>query len=170
MFQRRLTMKKFACLATLGLIALLVASPAPAAAGSFGIGGIGRIGIGPIGNMNIGRPWALLTDGPYWSRPAFRGDWRQSYSYPNTVYYPQDQAADVVMLRIHVPSDARLWIEGEATSQSGPDRVCVSPSLFPGREYIYHFRVQWDENGKIVERTREVSVHAGDRITVTIDK
>jgi uncharacterized protein (TIGR03000 family) len=71
---------------------------------------------------------------------------------------------------MHVPSDARVWFDGTATSQSGTDRSFVSPSLDPGREYVYHIRVQWDENGKVVERKRDVTVHPGDRINLTIDK
>jgi len=31
-------------------------------------------------------------------------------------------------------------------------------------------RVQWDENGKPVERSRDLKVHAGDHINLTIDK
>src|SRR5262249_61019325 len=39
-------MKKFICLAAFGLVAWFVASPAPAAAGPWGIGGIGIGGVG----------------------------------------------------------------------------------------------------------------------------
>jgi uncharacterized protein (TIGR03000 family) len=191
-------MMKFVSLATLGLVTLFVALPEPAAAGSIGrIGGIGRIGrIGGIGRFGgVGyRGYGLFG----WSRfPRFfhRG-WRAGYYYPDTgvsysypyttyypnseasytswygAYYPQDQADDVntVTIRLHVPSDARVWFAGEATSQRSADRTFVSPSLTPGREYVYHLRVQWAENGKTVERNRDVTVHAGDRIHLNIDK
>ena len=177
-------MKKFVCLAAFGLVAWFVASPAPAAAGSWGIGGIGRIGIGGYTG------WSLRGIGAGWGRyrlydwsvyPRFyRRDWTVGYYYPYTgpsyysytAYYPQEQAVDVntVTLRMHVPSDARVWIEEQATAQSGAERTFVSPSLAPGSEYVYHIRVRWDENGQAVERSREVKVHAGDRINLTINK
>ena len=78
--------------------------------------------------------------------------------------------ANAVTIQMHVPSDARVWIEDAATSQTGVDRTFVSPSLAPGSEYTYHIRVRWDEGSKPVERTRAVAVHAGDRITLNIDK
>jgi uncharacterized protein (TIGR03000 family) len=197
-------MKKFLGLAALGLGALFVALPEPAAARSAGIGGIGRIGgiggIGGIGSWGLrgfGVGWrGYGLSGWYGSPRFFHRDWSAGYYYPVDgapyhdpypayypnggasyhdsygAYYPQDQAADVkaVTIRMHVPSDARVWFEGEATSQSGTDRTFVSPPLAPGREYVYHLRVQWYENGKAVERNRKVRVHAGDRINLTFDR
>lgn len=94
------------------------------------------------------------------------------YYYPYTTYYPQAPAVDVnaVTVRLHVPTDAQVWFEGEATAQTGEDRDFVSPALTPGREYTYHIRVRWQENDKPVERKRDVKVHAGDRINLNIDR
>jgi uncharacterized protein (TIGR03000 family) len=194
-------MTKFVGLAALGLVALFMAPPQPAAARSVGIGGIRGIGgigrIGGIGGIgSIGRPWALIGWRGYgpvgWARyPHVHGVWRANYYYPygggsyypsdpvyvpeaavSYSYYPQEQPQDVntVLIRMRVPGDALVWIEDQATSQRGADRDFLSPSLVPGREYVYHIRVQWDDNGKVVERTRAVTVHAGDRVNLTIDK
>jgi uncharacterized protein (TIGR03000 family) len=164
-------MKKFVALAALVLAALFVAQPAPAAA-----------------QFYIGRPRALIFgwrrfDLSDWSSSPrfFRRPWRTdyyypevepSYYYPPTAYYPQDPAADVnvATIRMHVPSDARVWFDGDATSQTGADRTFASPSLAPGREYVYHIRVQWDEKGQAVERNHDVTVHAGDRINLNRDE
>jgi uncharacterized protein (TIGR03000 family) len=185
-------MKKFIGLASLGLISLFGAWPSEAAAGSFSIGGIGRISnIGGIGGY-IGRPRALVLGwrgyGPSdWSthprffRRAWRGDYYYpyagTYSYPHaensySAYYPAEPPVDVnkATIRMSVPSGARVWFDGAATSQTGAVREFVSPSLAPGIGYVYHVRVQWEENGKTVERNREVPVHAGDRINLNIDK
>ena len=164
-------MKKFVCLAAFGLVAWFVTSPAPAAAQFY----IGRPGALVLGWSRYGLyDW---TWSPRYYRPAWRPVYyypiaRVSYSYPYTAYYPQEQAVDVntVTIRLHVPSDARIWIEDAAMSQSGADRSFVSPPLTPGYDYTYHIRVRWDENGQAVERSREVKVHAGDRINLTIDK
>jgi uncharacterized protein (TIGR03000 family) len=173
----------------LGLVAWFVAPPAPAAAHH-----VGRFGGWRSHAIVRWRGYGLSG----WSRSPrfFRRPWRGGYYYPNagawyfypytadypnagvsysyayTAYYPQEQAVDVnaVTIRMHVPGNARVWFEGGATSQSGENRTFVSPSLVPGREYVYHIRVQWDENDKAVEHHREVTVHAGDQINLTIDK
>jgi uncharacterized protein (TIGR03000 family) len=174
-------MKKFVCLAAFGLVALFVASPSRAAAGSWGISGISIGGLGgytgwsPLG---VGVGWGRYRAYDWYGYPRFyRRDWGPVYYYPVTrtsYYYPptQEQAVDAnaVTLRMHVPSDARVSIEDVAMSQSGADRSFVSPPLTPGRDFVYHIRVQWNENGKAVERKRELTVHAGDRINLTIDK
>jgi uncharacterized protein (TIGR03000 family) len=183
-------MKTRISLVALGLVALFWTPPAPAAAPRVGgIAGIGRVaGIGRIGWRGYG------LSGWYWTPRFHYRAWRTGYYYPDagasyyypytayypdagvsysyTAYYPQEQgdAVNKVTLRMHVPSDARVWLEGEATSQGGADRSFLSPSLEPGREYVYHIRVQWDENGKTMERNRDVPVHAGDRINLQFDK
>jgi uncharacterized protein (TIGR03000 family) len=69
---------------------------------------------------------------------------------------------------LHVPGDALVWFDGAATVSRGIDRMFISPSLTPGQEYVYQIRVQWTENGKTVEKTRAVKVHAGDHINLTL--
>ena len=191
-------MKKFVGLAAFGLVICLVALPTPAAAGSFGIGGIGRIGgIGGIGGIPAWRPLGLVGWRGYrrygWSPRFYHRAWSPDYYYPSawtysypyagSYYYPNaavsysayySPAAPVdgnaVTIRMAVPSGARVWFDGEATSQTGADREFVSPPLTPGREYTYRIRVQWDENGKAVESTRAVAVHAGDRINLVFGR
>jgi len=167
-------MKKFVLLAAFGLAALFVASPSPAAAQYF----VRYNGwISPA--YRVGWDRYRLYDWSVYPR-IYRRDWRSAYYYPivstpsysYTAFYPQVQTVDTnaVTLRMRVPTEARVWIEDVATSTDGADRSFVSPPLTPGREYVYHVRVQWDENGKTVERNREFTVHAGDRIDLNIDK
>jgi uncharacterized protein (TIGR03000 family) len=182
-------MKKFVGLAAFGLVALLVAMPERAAARSFGIGrfhGWGFRGVGWRGYRLSGwygfprfshRAWRAdyypyAGASYYYSDTAYYPDGGASYSSPYTAYYPPEQADDgnAVTIRMTVPSGARVWFDGSATSQTGAGRTFVSPALAPGREYVYQIRVQWEENGKTVERNRDVPVHAGDRINLNIDK
>jgi uncharacterized protein (TIGR03000 family) len=166
-------MKKFVLLAAFGLAALFVASPSPAAAQYF----VRYNGwVSPAYSVSWGR--YRVYDWSVYPR-IYRRDWRTAYYYPTTrptysytAYYPQEPAVDTnaVTLRMHVPTEARVWIEDVATSTSGADRSFVSPALTPGREYVYHVRVVWEEKGKTVERNREFTVHAGDRIDLNIDK
>jgi uncharacterized protein (TIGR03000 family) len=69
-----------------------------------------------------------------------------------------------VEITMHVPAEARIWFDGEATVQTGATRVFVSPPLDPERQYVYEVRVRWNEGGDVVERTRRVTVQAGDEI------
>jgi uncharacterized protein (TIGR03000 family) len=173
-------MIKYLGLACCGAVALLVATTEPAAAQAVrvpSIGGIGRIG--PIGGFgNIGRPFALFSERGY--RPAYfpRGRYyyesgpvyapqvQTTYSY----YPPEPEIANTATIQLHVPDDALVWFDGAATVSRGADRTFSSPSLTPGAEYVYQIRVQWTENGKTVETTRAVTLHAGDRINMTVAK
>ena len=64
------------------------------------------------------------------------------------------------------PSDARIWFDGAKTSLTGRTREFTSPPLSPGREYIYRVRVEWMKDGRKVDESRSVTVHAGDRINL----
>lgn len=186
-------MKRFIGFAGLGLVALLVAAPGPAAAAGMripsmggmrmpslsGLSGIGRIG--SIGGMslNIGRPLALLTGRvslpSYWPRVAVRdryyvvdpGYATQTYSF----YGPVETVdASTATIRMHVPVGAVVLFDGNVTAQTGSDRTFVSPSLAPGSAYVYQIRVQWSQNGQVLERNHDVTLHAGDVINLTIDR
>ena len=107
----------------------------------------------------------------YYPYTAYYPNDGASYPYPYATYYPtQADDGSAATIRMSVAGEARVWFDGAATSQTGADRTFVSPSLIPGREYVYHLRVQWNDNGKTVERTRDVTVHAGDRINLNIDQ
>lgn len=75
---------------------------------------------------------------------------------------PTDRAT----IAVQVPSDAKVWIQGAATNQTGADRTFQSPPLEPGREYSYSVKAQWTENGKTVEQSQDVMARAGERTGV----
>jgi uncharacterized protein (TIGR03000 family) len=69
-----------------------------------------------------------------------------------------------VLLSVHVPSDATVWINGEKTTQSGPRREFLSSGLSPGRSYTFVLAAQWTEpDGRKLERRRRLSVQGGER-------
>jgi uncharacterized protein (TIGR03000 family) len=70
---------------------------------------------------------------------------------------PADNCA---YIRMEVPADAEVWVEGVKTSQVGPVREFVSPALDVGRAYVYTIRARWTVDGRPVEQTREVSARA----------
>ncbi len=71
-----------------------------------------------------------------------------------------------VRVEVRVPADAEVWFEGSKTSQTGGVRHFVSPALTPGRRHTYTIRARWTENGREVDRTRQLDVWAGRGYTL----
>jgi uncharacterized protein (TIGR03000 family) len=69
-------------------------------------------------------------------------------------------------IRVRVPANALVAINGQITTPTGTMREFVSPSIDPNREYAYTVEARWTENGREVDRTRKVTFFAGDRITI----
>jgi uncharacterized protein (TIGR03000 family) len=71
-------------------------------------------------------------------------------------------------LNLRVPPGAEIWFNGTKVSSAGRLRSFVTPALEQGWDYTYDVRVRWTENGRPVERTRHLTVRAGDRITLNV--
>lgn len=69
-------------------------------------------------------------------------------------------------IRVIVPAAARVWFNGQETSQRGRVRTFEPSGLAPERDYTYEVRAAWREGGRDVSRTRRVDVYAGDSVTV----
>jgi uncharacterized protein (TIGR03000 family) len=84
------------------------------------------------------------------------------YSYGSTARTEWD----TVLVTVRVPDpDAEVWIEGKATRQQGTRREFISPPLDPDKSYTYEVRARWTENGRTVERIRNVPVRASEAAT-----
>ena len=92
--------------------------------------------------------------------------------YQNPAYYQSAYAAaptlsdSDVLLDVRVPASARVWVNGDATTQTGSRREYISNDLTPGKSYIYTIKARWTEGGKPVEREKRVRVHGGERQVV----
>jgi uncharacterized protein (TIGR03000 family) len=65
---------------------------------------------------------------------------------------------------VNVPrANAELLINGNKTSQRGKVRRFVSDALAKGRSRTYKFTARWKEHGTEVERTKTVTLRAGER-------
>jgi uncharacterized protein (TIGR03000 family) len=74
-----------------------------------------------------------------------------------------------VHLRILVPADAQVWVEGARTTMRGPLREFVSPALPPGQNYIYTVRVQYQRDGQTIDQQRNITVKAGDFVELNYE-
>ena len=70
---------------------------------------------------------------------------------------------------VRLPADATLMIDGAPTSSTQGVRRFVSPPLQPGKDYQYTLKAQVTRDGQKVERTRDVTVRAGQPSEVTFD-
>jgi uncharacterized protein (TIGR03000 family) len=62
---------------------------------------------------------------------------------------------------LRLPANAEVWVNDVKTRQTGESRYFYSPPLTPGRQYSYQLRVRWMKDGKPVEETQRLLVHAG---------
>jgi uncharacterized protein (TIGR03000 family) len=72
-----------------------------------------------------------------------------------------------MQIDVRVPAGATIWFDEAPTTQTGSLRRFVSPLLDPDTDYVYRVKVRWQEGGRNVTRTREVTVHAGDRLNLS---
>jgi uncharacterized protein (TIGR03000 family) len=133
---------------------------------------------------NFGYPWYGIGWGGYGYPYSYGYHPYTDYTYPYTsssvpvtteyssFYSPSAEAAQTsdqnVQLNVQVPPDAKVWIDGYQTKETGALRHYVSPPLTPGKNYSYELRASWTANGQPVDRTRRVTVHAGDVINLNM--
>lgn len=110
--------------------------------------------------------------GPLWQRTASgAGTYYPSTTAPQTAvttpaesqsFYSGAMDNRAVLLRLQVPMDANVWIDGTATTSTGEFRSYISPPLTAGQIYTYQVRVQTGTG----EQTRSVTVRSGDRVNL----
>jgi uncharacterized protein (TIGR03000 family) len=125
-------------------------------AGLFGLGGWGGWGSwGWYYPYSYYYPEPAVVTAGYYSPAVVPAAAEVDESVPEVP--PSDGAAH---LMIRVPADAELWFDGAKTQQTGTEREFASPPLEPGRTYTYKVTARWKEDGRVVERKRDLKVRA----------
>jgi uncharacterized protein (TIGR03000 family) len=136
----------------------------------------------PLSGGSFGPSLMGLAGSTYSPRP---GQYSFSRSFPSSMigYYspaalaeaaslfsrnPQQKSDNTAHIILEVPSGAEVWFDGKTTRQTGPIRHFRSPPLQPGKNYVYELRVRWQKDGKPVEETRRVNIHANDRVSLEL--
>jgi uncharacterized protein (TIGR03000 family) len=70
-------------------------------------------------------------------------------------------------LRVRLPANATLTVNGNPTRQTGAERSFETPPLEPGKPSVYVLRATWVEQGESVSQEKQVSVEAGKVAEVT---
>jgi len=80
-------------------------------------------------------------------------------------YSPSDSMNNrSILVQLHVPADAQVWFDGNATQQQGEWRDYISPPVDTDKPLQYEVRVSWtDANGQKVDKTQAIKVRAGHR-------
>jgi uncharacterized protein (TIGR03000 family) len=105
----------------------------------------------------------VSTQDAYASVPA-GSSYSSLATVPGVAPAPLDENA--VYIRVQVPPDAEVWVEGQKMTLKGPVRFFESPPVTPGIEYVYHIRAHWKEGGQDIDEVREATVYAGSKVGI----
>jgi uncharacterized protein (TIGR03000 family) len=91
-----------------------------------------------------------------------------AFLVPTAPAWSQQSSDQPAYVRVYVPADARLSVDGTSTKQTGSTRLFESPPLPAGRKFVYKFKATWQENGKEMVREGEAHVQAGKETTLDL--
>ena len=120
------------------------------------------------GGGNLSRPSPIFEPNPTVMANALR---QPRFPERTTPFNPPVDVgprggSDVATIAVTVPENATVFLEGQKMLSDGGVRRYTTPRLAPGKEFLYAIRVTWEENGKVVERNREITIGAGDRVNL----
>jgi uncharacterized protein (TIGR03000 family) len=81
---------------------------------------------------------------------------------PYNVAMPDEwPAVAAARVTVRLPADAKLWVDGKSTKQTGAVREFVTPPVLrAGVTYRYQFRAEWTHDDKTVTRDLPAYVRA----------
>ena len=96
-----------------------------------------------------------------------------SWSKPNADGTPSNRLSNVdvrssrgVIFNIWAPNQAKIYVNGAATSSIGSKRTFASLNLKPGLKYQYVIDAVVEKDGKTYSESKTITVSAGDVKTV----
>jgi uncharacterized protein (TIGR03000 family) len=72
-----------------------------------------------------------------------------------------------VLLSVHVPAEAKVFVNDLATRSTGNDRRYLSRGLTSNREYTYTVRAEIERDGKLLTETKVIKVQGGQASDVS---
>jgi uncharacterized protein (TIGR03000 family) len=73
------------------------------------------------------------------------------------------------LLAVNVPEDARIYVNGQATTSTGSSRQYVSRDLQTGFNYTYEVRAEVVRDGRAIEQVKKVDLRAGETANLAFD-
>jgi uncharacterized protein (TIGR03000 family) len=74
-----------------------------------------------------------------------------------------------VTLVVNLPADAKLKVDGQATTSTSATRTFYSPPIKTGQDYCYTLVAEVTRDGQTQSVTKQVKVRAGEETRVTLD-
>jgi uncharacterized protein (TIGR03000 family) len=91
-------------------------------------------------------------------------------TYQSGYYGPGTEASMApATIVVHLPADARLTIDGDATRSTGETRTFQTPPLEAGKTFHYELEALAERNGEKVRASKRVEVRAGRPAEVSLD-
>ena len=73
------------------------------------------------------------------------------------------------LLAVNVPSEARIFVNGQPTTSTGDVRQYISRDLVPGFNYTYEVRAEIERDGRMIEQVKKIDVRAGQTANLAFD-
>jgi len=70
------------------------------------------------------------------------------------------------IIRVSLPANATLTVDGTATSSRSSERVLVSPPLAENQEFVYTLRAEIIREDRTVAQTQRITVRGGQETSV----
>jgi uncharacterized protein (TIGR03000 family) len=71
-------------------------------------------------------------------------------------------------IRVYLPTaEARLYVDGTLTSETGLDRLFRAQGLDQNKRYVYRLLAVWVENGREVTHETKIVFWGGDDLSVS---
>lgn len=70
---------------------------------------------------------------------------------------------------VSLPADARLLVDGAATTSTSDRRTLVTPELVFGSSYVYTMQAEVVREGRTMVETQQVTVRGGDVTNVNFN-
>jgi uncharacterized protein (TIGR03000 family) len=94
------------------------------------------------------------------------------YTAPSqtTIVLPSQPEEIRARLALTVPMRSRVWMAGKEVDANSSPLVLESPALRDGQSYTFDVKVTWPVGERSEERTRRVTVAAGEQKSLTYQK
>jgi uncharacterized protein (TIGR03000 family) len=92
-----------------------------------------------------------------------------AYNYSVGRVVPEAIGYNEIHLIVNLPEEAKMFVNGNATSSTGKSRHFVSRDLQPGQSYRFDLKMVVEQDGETVERHKTVVLESGRGEEVTFD-